>query len=382
MRTATKKAGTKEARGVPSVYFWNLSADSSAALVSRMRDLVTRLMEDSEHGEAVLEDAAARRPPLQEGSEMERGQRRFAPDIVRPSTALKRNVTLRAAAVKVLFAAATGVVMVFMGTTASTGRVRGGMQAAELSLSAAQQSTVLAALPADVKQCINPAVDPCDDFYSYACGGWVEKTTIPADKPLIARSFDGAANEVHEKLKNIYETAYPPASPFRALSHFYQSCMNTTLLDQLGAAPLKPMLDRIDRAASTEEVYMYAYMYIHACMYLQRLCPERLRVLTHGVYVCMCVCMCGCGCVYTHVHNIYMSYLYVNIYTYTYIYYIYIYYVYIYVYTYIYMYIYIYYIYIYHIYIYHIYIYTYIYRWVTFSQTSSPARYRAPSNCL
>jgi predicted metalloendopeptidase len=89
---------------------------------------------------------------------------------------------------------------------------------------------------------------------SYACGGWVENTTIPADKPLIARSFDGAARVVHEKLRAIYETAYEADSPFRPLADFYSSCMNTTRLDELGAGPLAPMLDRIDRVSSAKEV--------------------------------------------------------------------------------------------------------------------------------
>ena len=89
---------------------------------------------------------------------------------------------------------------------------------------------------------------------SYACGGWVNETVIPADKPLIARSFDGAAHVVHEKLRSIYEAEYDDNSPFRPLADFYSSCMNTSQLEELGAAPLSPMLERIDRAASSAEV--------------------------------------------------------------------------------------------------------------------------------
>ncbi len=39
------------------------------------------------------------------------------------------------------------------------------------------------------EQAMDPTANPCDDFYQYACGGWVKTTEIPADRPLYSRGF-------------------------------------------------------------------------------------------------------------------------------------------------------------------------------------------------
>src|SRR4051812_3448409 len=48
-------------------------------------------------------------------------------------------------------------------------------------------------------------VDPCSDFYRFACGGWLDTTQIPADKPAYSRSFTVIADRNEADLRAIVE---------------------------------------------------------------------------------------------------------------------------------------------------------------------------------
>jgi len=93
---------------------------------------------------------------------------------------------------------------------------------------------------------IDKTLDPCVDFFQYACGNWLKKAEIPADLPRW-----GSFAELHERnqmeLREILEKAavVTPGRPAidQKIGDFYASCMDEKKANDAGIAPLKPSLD-------------------------------------------------------------------------------------------------------------------------------------------
>ncbi len=105
---------------------------------------------------------------------------------------------------------------------------------------------------------IDASVKPCEDFYTYANGGWLKSHTLPADKARY-----GAFEEVSERnraiLKQILEetsakTTWAKGSVQQKVGDFYAAGMNEAAIDKQGLAPLQPIFATIDSLKDTKQL--------------------------------------------------------------------------------------------------------------------------------
>jgi putative endopeptidase len=102
---------------------------------------------------------------------------------------------------------------------------------------------------------IDKSVDPCVDFYQYACGNWRKDNPIPADQVRWGRFNQLAERNRYLLYVDLKKAADSPATPLEhKYGDFFAACMDTDLADRLGDKPIEPLLARIDGLTGKNEI--------------------------------------------------------------------------------------------------------------------------------
>jgi putative endopeptidase len=110
-----------------------------------------------------------------------------------------------------------------------------------------------ASAPAGIEiDALDRKIDPCSDFYQFACGGWSARNPVPADR----RSY-GRFAELQERnltvLRRILDAPGVEGDRKKA-ADFYAACMDETTIEAGGLTPIGPDLATIDEILNPDDL--------------------------------------------------------------------------------------------------------------------------------
>ena len=102
---------------------------------------------------------------------------------------------------------------------------------------------------------LDRSVDPCVDFYHFACGTWLKENPVPPDRAIYGR-FSELADRNRQIMREVLEKASVVSSgrspDEQKIGDYYASCMDEEGIEKKGLAPIEAEIARVNALKGKE----------------------------------------------------------------------------------------------------------------------------------
>lgn len=98
-----------------------------------------------------------------------------------------------------------------------------------------------------IRKMMDPTVDPCEDFYDFACGRFLNEVEIPSKEAMLLPSISNTLVKVQSELKQLISEPISPtdATPIAMAKQYFADCMDLEKREQEGSEKLLSLIENI-----------------------------------------------------------------------------------------------------------------------------------------